>query len=674
MRIGVVPRLDRAIGGAYQYSATMLEVLAGLGTSDEFVLFTFGGESLPEGLAWPGEVVPLRRGANPLAAVGVRLADVLRDHSRPDPAWQRFFARHAIDLLLFTTESDLALGAGVPYIVAIHDIQHRLHPEFPEVSADGESERRERLISRLIAEARVVLVDSEVGRSDVLEHYASTGIDPAAVRPLPFLPATGRAAARPSDAEVEAVLGRYGLAAGYLFCPAQFWPHKNHVHMVEAIAMLAAEGLRVPLVLAGTHSGAIRERTFAEVMSAAEKAGVADLVRYLGYVPDADMPALYSGARALLFPTFFGPTNIPVLEAWAFSCPVITSDISGIREQAGDAALLVDPTSTASIASAVRGLLAESGLAAHLTERGLVRLSAYTRTDFERLLAEALDHARRGVGEGDATREDTPTPFGSYAAFYDALYADKDYEAECAFVESVFEREGISRGDAVLDLGCGTGGHALALARRGYRVTGVDRSAEMIERARAKAAKAAEVSPDTTRFVVSDLRTFDLQQRFSAAISMFAVVSYMTAEADLLGMLQATREHLDPGGVLIFDCWHGPSVLAIGPDVTVKRTTTPDGGSIERTSRPTLDKAEHTVRVDYELTYRPPGGISPRTLEESHLVRYWFAEEIERHLQASGFELVAIGPFGDLGGQPDEGDWNISVVARAIASEQEAGS
>src|SRR4029453_16568851 len=90
-----------------------------------------------------------------------------------------------------------------------------------------------------------------------------------------------------------------------------------------------------------------------ELVAVAQKRGVANQIRLLGYVPNEDMSPLYAQAVALIIPTFFGPTIIPVLEAWAFGCPVLTSDIRGIREQVGDAALLVDPRSIESIADGI---------------------------------------------------------------------------------------------------------------------------------------------------------------------------------------------------------------------------------------------------------------------------------------------------------------------------------
>ena len=109
-------------------------------------------------------------------------------------------------------------------------------------------------------------------------------------------------------------------------------------------------GLKIPVVFCGSYAGEIRERTFREVMSLSSQLGLEKEIHYLGYVPDEDMSGIYAEAVALVMPTFFGPTNIPILEAWAFGCPVLTSDIGVFVSRSRNAAVLVDPRSVEAIA------------------------------------------------------------------------------------------------------------------------------------------------------------------------------------------------------------------------------------------------------------------------------------------------------------------------------------
>ena len=152
-------------------------------------------------------------------------------------------------------------------------------------------------------------------------------------------------------------------------------------------------GLSVPVVMCGSADGALRQTVFGEVLTAVAKAGASDLVRILGYVPDADMAALYRASAGVLLPTFFGPTNIPVIEAWAMGVPVLTSDIRGIREQSGDAAVMVDPRSVESIAEGIASLWLDDALRARLAVAGRSRRESYGPDEYRRRLADILDEA-----------------------------------------------------------------------------------------------------------------------------------------------------------------------------------------------------------------------------------------------------------------------------------------
>ncbi|MHC4505831.1 MAG: glycosyltransferase family 4 protein, partial [Planctomycetota bacterium] len=235
---------------------------------------------------------------------------------------------------------------------------------------------------------------------DILRLYGPYGITPDHVKVLPFLPACYLAADVPRS-DRRRVRENHRLPERFLFYPAQFWPHKNHVMVVRALGLLERErGVRAPIALCGSHSGEHRETTFREVMTRARALGVCEQIRYLGYVDDEDMSALYAEAAALVMPTFFGPTNIPILEAWAFGCPVITSDIRGVREQAGDAAILVDPRSVEAIAEAIHKVWTDEGLRRKLAARGRRRLAAYAPVDYRRRLTDIVEEAAARIRSG----------------------------------------------------------------------------------------------------------------------------------------------------------------------------------------------------------------------------------------------------------------------------------
>lgn len=249
-----------------------------------------------------------------------------------------------------------------------------------------------------------------------------------------------------------------------------------------------------------------------------------------------------------------------------------------------------------------------------------------------------------------------------YADCYDHFYADKDYMAECDFLEEVFRRYAAGPVRAILDLGCGTGSHALILAQRGYQVTGVDRSEEMLAIARAKAT-ATFGGSDALTFQRCDIRTLDLGRTFDAVIAMFAVMSYQTTNEDLLAAFRTARRHLRPGGLFFFDAWFGPAVLAERP-VDRYKVIEENGTRMIRFAHPELDLLRQTVSVHYQVLRLQDGRVVEET-DEVHPMRFFFPQEILYYLDEAGFTVRRLCPFLRLDEDVSERDWNLAVVVEA---------
>jgi SAM-dependent methyltransferase len=235
--------------------------------------------------------------------------------------------------------------------------------------------------------------------------------------------------------------------------------------------------------------------------------------------------------------------------------------------------------------------------------------------------------------------------FGStYANVYDSLYQDKDYVTECDLIEQVFEIYGEGNVQNVLDLGCGSGNHAIPLGQRGYRVVGVDSSPAMLKQARRKKTELADHI--TVEFRQGDLRSLELGQRFDATLMMFAVLGYQAENGEVLSALQSARNHLHPKGILICDFWYGPAVLNLGPSQRVKAISIPKGKTL-RVASAKLDIRRHVC-------------------EETHHVRFFFPLELELFLEASGFIPLRLTAFPEIERKPDETTWNVLQVARAV--------
>ncbi|MBU6390544.1 glycosyltransferase family 4 protein [Patescibacteria group bacterium] len=286
------------------------------------------------------------------------------------------FLGHDIDLMVFHGPSELSFLTNIPAIVPIHDLEHRRHSEFPELRASGQWQKREYLYNNIKKSAYKILVDSEIGKQDVVEFY---GVEPARIEVVPFLPPSYLDPAISRERQ-NAVKNEYDLPGKFIFYPAQFWPHKNHLNLVKALALLKTQNIIVPAVFVGGKQEGWS--AYGKVMEFVRENALEKQVKFLGFLEGDEMSALYKMATALVMPTFLGPTNIPVYEAWGMDCPVLYSDIRGPREQAGPAALLFDPYNPESIAEKIKEIWNNEPLRQDLIARGRARLGAWTRADF----------------------------------------------------------------------------------------------------------------------------------------------------------------------------------------------------------------------------------------------------------------------------------------------------
>src|SRR5262245_20468866 len=158
----------------------------------------------------------------------------------------------------------------------------------------------------------------------------------------------------------------------------------------------------------------------------------------------------------------------------------------------------------------------------------------------------------------------------TYTSIYDALYRNKDYAAESRFVMDQLKTALLHTPRHILDLGCGTGLHALQMAQVGISVTGVDRSASMIGMAKKHREALSHDTRELLHFRIGDIRSIDYHCRYDAVISLFHVMSYLTEKDDLEATFEVARRHLVSGGAFLFDFWYGPAILRVPPKKQVK--------------------------------------------------------------------------------------------------------
>lgn len=252
--------------------------------------------------------------------------------------------------------------------------------------------------------------------------------------------------------------------------------------------------------------------------------------------------------------------------------------------------------------------------------------------------------------------------FDLYARYYDLLYADKDYGGETDYVLSLLAAHAKKPARSLLELGCGTGVHALALnAQAGLKICAVDLSETMLEGARARAA-AGGVSPDRVSFHQGDACSFRAGTTFDIVASLFHVVSYQTTEEGLSDLFGSAAAHLDRDGLFVFDFWYGPAVLWQRPSVRAKRLSD-ERIVVTRLAEPVIHDTTNVVDVNYDLFVLDRVTGVTTELRETHKMRYLFLPEVDRLLAAHGFVRERAEEWM-TGKAPSVDTWGVCVVAR----------
>jgi glycosyltransferase involved in cell wall biosynthesis len=287
--------------------------------------------------------------------------------------------KHGIEFVWFLTPAYELTDA--PYIATVWDLQHRLQPWFPEVGNLVEWNGRETYISTYLRRAAYIIAPNEAGRNEIHLFYQIPEDRIICLpHPTPQLPSV-------TADEEQTILIRHDLRPGFLFFPAQYWPHKNHATLLYSLKILKeTHHLILPAVFVGSDKGNIDY-----LKKLVVELDIESQVHFLGFVTDTEMTALYKNALALVYPSFFGPENLPPLEAFSVGCPVIASRFKGASEQLGDAALLISPTDMHEIALAIKSLLDNPQQREMLVTRGFERAKKATSIDYVSQVFALLD-------------------------------------------------------------------------------------------------------------------------------------------------------------------------------------------------------------------------------------------------------------------------------------------
>jgi glycosyltransferase involved in cell wall biosynthesis len=361
--------IGTGLGGNETYASNLIEALADLDTKNRYTLYVTKREAVERYAGrWPHVTVRRTLPHTPLVRIPLTLTAELR--------------RRPVDILHVQYTAPPYAPCAV--VAMIHDLSFEHLPET--------FKRRSRMQMRLTVRptarsAAHVLTDSDYSREDILRTY---GLSPERVTATPL-------AASPifkpveDAAEVKRTLDKYGIEGEYLLAVGSIQPRKNIPRLINAYASLFARSAGpVPkLVIAGKPAW-----LYDETLRTAVGSDARDQIIFTGYVPEAELPSLYTGALCFVYPSYFEGFGIPPLEAMRCGTPVITGNGTCFPEVIGDAGLMVDTLNERAIADAILRMLAEPGLRAELREKGLKHALKYDWRETARLTLGIYEQVR----------------------------------------------------------------------------------------------------------------------------------------------------------------------------------------------------------------------------------------------------------------------------------------
>jgi glycosyltransferase involved in cell wall biosynthesis len=300
----------------------------------------------------------------------------------------RYREQSILDDVLYSEGIDLlwilgpySLDITIPYVFTVWDLGHRMLPCFPEVSNKGWTwDEREKLYQKMLYRATYIITGNETGKKEILDNYT---VNPEKIHIIPF-PVPDFCF---NNTEKTYCENNEGIKSPFIFYPAQFWAHKNHVVIIESIAWIRdVKNIIIYCYFVGSDNG--NEKYIKRVIN---RHKLENQISILGFVDRETLVYLYKNALAMTFMSLMGPNNLPPLEAAAFGCPLIISNIPGHIEQMEGAGLLVDAANPITIGEAILSIYHNPDFRKSIIAKEITFIEKYRNYSYFQQMQKIMD-------------------------------------------------------------------------------------------------------------------------------------------------------------------------------------------------------------------------------------------------------------------------------------------
>lgn len=279
--------------------------------------------------------------------------------------FEYFLKKNKVDLIYFVGPSQYSLYLEeIKFFINIPDVSHRENLEFPEIVDNGEFLRKEEILKNSLNRALAIITNAEIIKKRISFFYNVLEEKIFVINHMPSLAVQSFVSLDLNKQKI--FREKFKLPQKYIFYPAMYLPHKNHITLINALKLLKEiYKINTSIVFCGNDIGYLDN-----LKNYALKSGLIDDIYFLDFVDDEYLPYLYLDASVLVMPTLIGPTNIPPWEAFAMQIPIIYSNLQGIESVFKDSVLYINPLNPNEIAESIFKVLTDEDLKKNLVLKG----------------------------------------------------------------------------------------------------------------------------------------------------------------------------------------------------------------------------------------------------------------------------------------------------------------